>query len=122
MKKPNATDVEPGRKPCSTISPNKIARIYTECTDSGGRFVADNAGMLSIGGRMNDNARTRSEALDEQFGKALLNKKQLAARLATSIPGVEFLMRRRKIPVIRLGHRTVRFSWEKVQAALAKLT
>jgi hypothetical protein len=33
---------------------------------------------------------------------------------------IDELMKRRKIPFVRLGHRTVRFSWERVQAALSK--
>ncbi len=52
----------------------------------------------------------------------LLNKKQLAALLQITKRGVECLVARRKIPVIRLGHRSVRFAWPKVQAALSKLT
>jgi len=32
---------------------------------------------------------------------------------------IDELMKRRKIPFVRLGHRTVRFSWDRVQAALS---
>ena len=53
----------------------------------------------------------------------LLSKEGLRKRLGLdSIRGVDELVRRRKIPVVRLGHRTVRFSWPHVQAAIAKLT
>ena len=34
---------------------------------------------------------------------------------------VDELVRKRKIPVIRLGHRTVRFDFVKVEAALERL-
>jgi excisionase family DNA binding protein len=52
----------------------------------------------------------------------LLTKEELAERLrAPSIRLVEELMRSGKIPFLRLGHRTVRFDWPKVQAALARL-
>jgi hypothetical protein len=54
---------------------------------------------------------------------ALLDKEELRKKLnLPSTRGVDELVRRRKIPVVRLGHRTVRFSWPKVQAALEKLT
>lgn len=52
----------------------------------------------------------------------LLTKKQL--RDALNLPStrmVDELVRRRKIPVLRLGHRTIRFDLAKVQAALEKL-
>lgn len=54
-------------------------------------------------------------------GTRLLDKSQLAERLGITVRGVECLVAQRKIPVCRLGHRTVRFSWPKVAAALAKL-
>ena len=54
---------------------------------------------------------------------ALLTKQQLAARLgADSTRLVDDLVATRKIPVIRLGHRTVRFLWEDVCEALKALT
>ena len=34
---------------------------------------------------------------------------------------VEELMRKRKIPFFKLGHRTVRFSYRRCQEALARL-
>lgn len=52
----------------------------------------------------------------------LLTKEQL--RDALNLPStrmVDELVRRRKIPVLRLGYRTVRFDLAKVQAALEKL-
>jgi hypothetical protein len=52
----------------------------------------------------------------------LLTKEQL--REALNLPStrmVDELVRRRKIPVLRLGYRTVRFDLAKVQAALEKL-
>lgn len=54
-------------------------------------------------------------------GAQLLTKLQLAQRLGVTVRGVECLMAKRAIPVCKLGHRTVRFSWPKVAAALAKL-
>ena len=52
-----------------------------------------------------------------------LDKEGLRLRLnLESTRAVDELVRRRKIPVVRLGHRTVRFSWPEVRAALDKLT
>lgn len=53
----------------------------------------------------------------------LLTKEDLRQRLnLKSTRGVDELVRRRKISVIRLGHRTARFSWPAVQAAIERLT
>ncbi len=53
----------------------------------------------------------------------LLPKEGLRRRLnLPSIRGVDELVRLRKIPVLRLGHRTVRFSWPAVEQALSRLT
>ncbi len=49
-----------------------------------------------------------------------LNKDELAARLGLKKRGVEELMRRRQIPFMKLGHRTVRFYWPAVEKAVAK--
>jgi hypothetical protein len=52
-----------------------------------------------------------------------LNKAQLAKRL--NLPNartVDYLIAAKRIPVLRLGHRTVRFDWMKVEQALAKST
>lgn len=55
--------------------------------------------------------------------QSLLTKVQIKERLnLPSTRGVDELVRRRKIPVVKLGHRTVRFNWPDVQAAIAKLT
>jgi len=50
----------------------------------------------------------------------LLNKDQLAERLGLKRRGVECLIAAKKIPVLKISGRCVRFSWPKVQAALAK--
>ena len=50
-----------------------------------------------------------------------LNKLELAQKLGITRRGVEEMMRRRKIPFIALGHRTVRFFWPAVEKALARL-
>jgi excisionase family DNA binding protein len=49
-----------------------------------------------------------------------LTKSELAAVLGMTKRGVEELMYSRKIPFLALGHRTVRFEWEKVRKALAR--
>ena len=52
-----------------------------------------------------------------------LTKEQLRERM--NVPHVHIIdqMRRsRKIPVVKLGYRTLRYDWPKVQAALEKLT
>ena len=52
----------------------------------------------------------------------LIDKEELRCRLnLPSVRMVEELMRKRKIPYVRLGHRTVRFSWPKVLAAINAL-
>ena len=58
--------------------------------------------------------------LDES---CLLTKGQLARRLnLPSTRSVDELVRRRALPVVRLGHRTVRFVFADVMAALGRLT
>ena len=53
----------------------------------------------------------------------LLTKEELASRLSLpSVAIIETLVRKRAIPVIRLGHKTTRFDFPKVRAALDKLT
>jgi hypothetical protein len=49
----------------------------------------------------------------------LLDKKQLAERLKLQVRGVESLMKARKIPFMRVTNKIVRFSWPRVEAALA---
>jgi len=51
----------------------------------------------------------------------LLTKDQLAERLGLKRRGVECLIAARKIPVLRISGRCVRFSWPKVRAALDRL-
>jgi hypothetical protein len=53
----------------------------------------------------------------------LLTKEQLRRRLnLKSVRGIDEMVKHRKIPIIRLGHRTTRFSWPDVETALRKLT
>ena len=49
----------------------------------------------------------------------LIDKKQLAERLGIKVRGVESLVRARRIPVLRITNKIVRFSWPSVEAALA---
>jgi hypothetical protein len=52
----------------------------------------------------------------------LIDKDELPRRLnLLSVRMIEGLMRKRKIPYVRLGHRTVRFSWPKALAAVTAL-
>jgi excisionase family DNA binding protein len=50
----------------------------------------------------------------------LLTKDEVAKRLRLKRRGVEGLVAQRKIPVIRISHRCVRFDWQKVSAAIAR--
>ena len=52
----------------------------------------------------------------------LLNIDELAAKLRTKRRAVERMIAARKIPVIRINRRVLRFRWRDVEAALAKLT
>lgn len=55
-------------------------------------------------------------------GSELLTKEDLRLRLnLPSLRMVEELMRKRKIPYLILGHKTVRFELPKVMEALLKL-
>ncbi len=56
----------------------------------------------------------------DQF--TLLTKEDLARRLAVSMDGLNKMVADKRIPVIKLGWRTHRFSWPAVEKALAKLT
>ena len=52
----------------------------------------------------------------------LIDKEELRSRLNwPAVRMVEEFMGKRKIPYVRLGHRTVRFSWPKVLAAVTAL-
>lgn len=53
-----------------------------------------------------------------QSETGLLTKAELAVRLHVTVRGVETLTARRKIPVLRISRRCVRYDWAKVQAAL----
>lgn len=54
---------------------------------------------------------------------SLLTKEELRQELnLPSTRGIDEMVKQRKIPVIRLGHRTVRFSLPDVMAALERLT
>ena len=52
----------------------------------------------------------------------LLDKHALAQRLSISPAGVSKLVAAKRIPVIKLGWRTQRFSWPAVEKAMTKLT
>ena len=59
----------------------------------------------------------------EAFNEEFLTKQELRAALnLPSTRSVDELVRKRRIPIVRLGHRTVRFSLPQVRAALEKLT
>ena len=50
-----------------------------------------------------------------------LDKEQLRRRLnLLSTRKVDEMMREKRIPFLRLGHRTVRFDWPKVEKALER--
>ena len=52
-----------------------------------------------------------------------LTKRELQERLnLKSTRAVDELVRTRKIPCVRLGHKTLRFNWADVEAAIRKLT
>jgi excisionase family DNA binding protein len=70
---------------------------------------------------MNENKHTKPSASGAANSHDLLTKDELAKRLKLTRRGIECLVARRIIPVIRLSRRCVRFSWEAVQRALAKL-
>ena len=61
-------------------------------------------------------------ACESPVAVRLLSKSQL--RKALNLPStriVDEMMRRRRIPFIRLGHRTVRFDLDRVLEALSRL-
>jgi len=51
-----------------------------------------------------------------------MNTKELAQVLGLSVRGVESLRKNRRIPAIKLGHRTYRYDVEAVQRALERFT
>lgn len=67
-----------------------------------------------MGAQMDQSHINRSRLLDKE-----------GLREALALPStrmVDELVRRRRIPVIRLGYRTLRFNLADVEAALTKLT
>ena len=54
-----------------------------------------------------------------RIAEQLIDKKQLAERLNLKVRGVESLIKARRIPVLRITKKIVRFSWPRVEAALA---
>jgi excisionase family DNA binding protein len=52
----------------------------------------------------------------------LLTLDQVAEKLGCKGRAVERMIEGRKIPVIRINRRVLRFRWREVEAALAKLT
>jgi hypothetical protein len=62
--------------------------------------------------------RVNARPTDDQL---LLTKDDLAKRLRLTRRGVEGLVAAKKIPVIRISHQIVRFSWPRIKAALDKL-
>ena len=65
--------------------------------------------------------QTSNSTSESNHEPDLIDKKELRRRLnLPSVRMVEELMRKRKIPYLRLGHRTIRFSWSKVLEAISK--
>ncbi len=65
---------------------------------------------------LNDQSTHKSGA-----SNGYLDKEQL--RQLLNLPStrmVDELMRKRKIPFLKLGHKTIRFEWPKVKAAIEK--
>lgn len=54
------------------------------------------------------------------YDEYLLTKKELADRLRMKVRGIEFWVQQRKIPVLRIIGKCVRFSWPAVRRALQK--
>ena len=77
--------------------------------------------MASFTSRMIKNGDSRQADERAAGCRELLTKDELAKRLKLTRRGVECLVARRLIPVIRISRRCVRFSWNAVQAALARL-
>lgn len=50
----------------------------------------------------------------------LITKEELAKRLSMTVDGIKNLVYRRVIPVLRLGHRTIRFRWSEVEVAIER--
>lgn len=69
---------------------------------------------------MNRHKHTNRVVLEAADSEHLLSKDELAKRLRLTRRGVECLVARRVIPVIRLSRRCVRFNWTRVKEALAR--
>lgn len=62
-------------------------------------------------------SKPRMKKAEQRF----LDKEGLRAKLnLVSTRQVDELMQNKRIPFLRLGHRTVRFDWPKVEKALAR--
>jgi len=70
---------------------------------------------------MNARKHTHMIGREAADSEGLLTKDDIAKRLKLTRRGIECLVARRLIPVIRISRRCVRFSWEAVQAALARV-
>ena len=77
------------------------------------------AGEQGAGARIEREGRTMSISVDQV---TLLDKEALAQRMGVSHSYVSKLVATKRIPVIKLGWRTQRFSWPAVEKAMAKLT
>jgi excisionase family DNA binding protein len=65
--------------------------------------------------------KTQKKEWPESQISGFLTKEELRDKLnVPSTRMIDELMRKRKIPFTKLGHRTVRFEYEKVRAALEK--
>ncbi len=67
--------------------------------------------------------KKRMAALDQALSSGnenLMNKAQLAEKLALTVRGIECLVEQKKIPVLRISRKCVRFSFPRVIAALQK--
>jgi hypothetical protein len=72
---------------------------------------------------MNGNRSFQMQPRLTQGEDCLLTKEELASKMnLPSTRMLDGLVARRKIPVIRLGYRTVRFRWGDVQTAMDRLT
>lgn len=66
------------------------------------------------------NTRTNRLMADEP---RFLTKEQLREKLnLPSLRAVDELIKRKRVPVVRMGHRTVRFDWNKIEQAIERLT
>jgi len=61
----------------------------------------------------------KSEKLLARQYNEILNKQELATRLGLTQRGIESLVKSRKIPVLRISSKVVRFSWPAVERALS---